>query len=266
MNIYLRELKANKKSLLIWIIVMVLFVMMGMQKYDSMIVVGNGEDFLKLIESMPKFMQAIWGVSILDISSPMGYYGAIYFYLSLMVAIHAGMLGANIISKEERDKTTDFLMVKPITREKIMTSKIIAALTNVFILNIVIFLSSYFILKGLTNEPIFRDLIILMVGMLLIALIFLSIGVGIASIIKNSKKSVMITTSILLFSFFLSIIIDINEKFELLSFLTPLKYYDAKELMINYNINIIYLLLTIIIISSFIIIGYKKYKKRDLII
>ena len=50
---------------------------------------------------MPKSLQAIMGTNSLDLSSVIGYYGLLYLYLVVMAGIHASMLGANIISKEE---------------------------------------------------------------------------------------------------------------------------------------------------------------------
>ena len=265
MNIYLRELKAHRKSIIIWTIMIIIFVAMGMQKYDAMVAgPDGGAELLKMLNSMPKALQTLWGLSVIDVTKPIGYFSVLFFYLALMAAIHAGMLGANIISKEERDKTVEFLMVKPITRDAIITSKLFAALTNVVIVNLAILIPSLLMLKSYSTDSIATEIALTMTGLLFIQLIFLSVGVCIAAFYKNPKKATMITMGILLFSFFLSIIIDMNENFKILSFLTPFKYFDAKELLITQSFNIGYVILTIIIISVVLGFSYKKYKKRDL--
>ena len=62
------------------------------------------------------------GFSDLDLSKVSGYYGMLFIYLLLMATIHAAMLGATIIAKEERDKTSEFLFVKPVSRSKVITT------------------------------------------------------------------------------------------------------------------------------------------------
>lgn len=105
-----------------------------------------------------------------------------------MVTIHASMLGANIISKEERDKTTEFLMVKPISRTKILTSKLLAALANVLILNLVTLVLSIAIVgKYSHGEAVTSEIQMLTVGMLILQAIFLFIGSGIAAISKTRR-------------------------------------------------------------------------------
>jgi ABC-2 type transport system permease protein len=266
MNIYLRELKAHRKAIIIWTISIIIFVAMGMQKYDSMVATSpdGGAEFMKIINSMPKVLQTLWGLSVIDITKPIGYFSVLFFYLALMASIHAGMLGANIISKEERDKTAEFLMTKPVSRSTIITSKLLAALTNVVIVNLVMMASSFAMLKTYTSDSITMQMILSMIGLFLIQLIFMVIGAVVAAIYKNPKKAASITMGILLFTFFLSIIIDMNENFKILSVLTPFKYYDAKQLLIDSHLNIGYMVLTFIIIVSVLSITYKRYKERDL--
>jgi ABC-2 type transport system permease protein len=265
MNLFKRELIANRKSLIIWSIFLILFIAMGMQKYSALITTGS-EEFMEMMNALPKGLQAVFGLNTLDVTSIVGYYGILYLYLILIVAIHAGMLGSNIINKEEKDKTAEFLMVKPITRSYIITNKLLASLVNISILNIISLISSIGILYILNPNFLMSDILLLHIGMFLTQLLFLVIGIGIAAITKTPKKNGMTVISILLFTFFLSMIIDVEERLEILSFLTPFKYFDAKEILPNQGINLLYILLVIIIIVTTLIVGYRVYKKRDLYI
>jgi ABC-2 type transport system permease protein len=265
MNIYVRELKANFKSLIIWVIVMILFIFMGMQEYNSYIgSTGNASQFMELVNKMPSFIKAIWGVGVIDITTAIGYFGAIIPYLVLMAGIQAGTLGCSIIAKEERDKTVEFLMTKPVTRMKIITSKLLAAFTNVIIINLVTFISSVFILKDYTDEPISRIIILSMLSMFFIQSLFLIIGFCLAASMKSPKGSNIITMSIILGSFFLSIIVDLSDKFKFLTFLSPFKYFDTKSYFNGGTLNQGFLVLVLIIILITLITGYSNYKKRDL--
>jgi ABC-2 type transport system permease protein len=265
MNIYIRELKAHRKSIIIWSIAMILFVIMGMQKFSTL-VGGNGgsDEMMKLIDSMPSFLKAMWGVSSFDLTKATGYFGVLFSYLVLMSGVHASMLGSSIIYKEERDKTVEFLMVKPVSRKTIVTSKMLASLTNIVIFNLVTFITSIFVLKGFTNEPIFSIIILSMIAMFFIQIIFLVMGSCAALIMKKPKRAGMITLFILIGAFFLSLIIDMSDKLEILKVLTPFKYFDAKEFFMSKQLSISFIVFTLIISTILMIKSYKQYEKRDL--
>ena len=214
---------------------------------------------------MPKSMQAIMGIGTFDLSKASGFYGMLFLYLVLMATIHAVMLGADIISKEERDKTAEFLFVKPISRNKIITSKLLAALVNILIFNIITLVSSIIIVgKYSKGEAVSADIVILMIGMFILQLIFMLIGTAIAAVSKNPKTATSISTAVLLITFILSIAIDINSKIENLKYLTPFKYYEAKNLMFGGGFQWSFVILSIIIISAMLRITYVFYKKRDM--
>lgn len=65
------------------------------------------------------------------------------------------MLGSGIISKEERDKTAEFLLVKPVSRAHIMTAKLLAALTLLAVFFLVTYASAYGILSYYTKDTSF---------------------------------------------------------------------------------------------------------------
>ncbi|MEW9096078.1 MAG: ABC transporter permease subunit [Clostridiaceae bacterium] len=263
MNIFMREMKAYRKSLIIWCIGVILMVVAGMSKYSAL--GGSGQSINDIVLKMPKSLQAVIGVGTLDLSKASGYYGVLFLYLAIMATIHAAMLGSNIISKEEGDKTAEFLMVKPISRNRIITSKLLAALSNIAIFNIVTLITSISTVgrygKG---EAVSQDIIILMIAMFILQLMFLVIGIAIAAISKNPKTATSISTGILLSTFILSILSDINSKFENLKYITPFKYYEAKKLMYGGGFEYVFVVLSIVIIGFLLSVTYIFYKNRDL--
>ncbi|WP_017382053.1 ABC transporter permease subunit [Paenisporosarcina sp. TG-14] len=263
MNIMMREMKAHRKSLIIWCIGVVVMVGSGMSKF--VVMSSTGQSMNDLIAQMPKSLQAIMGIGTLDISTASGYFGILFLYLLIMATLHAVMLGADIISKEERDKTVEFLFVKPISRSEIITSKLLAALVNIVIFNIVTWVSSAVIVGKYSNgESVSADIAITMVGMFILQLLFLAIGSAIASVIKKSKKASSLATGILLMTFMLSIAIDLNDKLDSLKYVTPFKYFEAKNVMYGEGFETVFVLLSVIIIVALFTLTFVFYKKRDL--
>lgn len=263
MNIFIVEMKAHRKGLIIWAFGILFMVAAGMGKYVALS--STDQSMTDLFAQMPKSMKAIMGIGTFDLSKASGFYGILFFYLVLMATIHAVMLGADIISKEERDKTAEFLLVKPVSRNKIITSKLLAGLTNIIIFNIITLFSSILIVsKYGKGEAVSADIVILMVGMFILQLIFMFIGTAIAAVSKNPKTATSISTAILLVTFIMSVAIDMNSKLENLKYLTPFKYYEAKNLMVGGGLQGGFVILSVIIISAMIGITYVFYKKRDL--
>ncbi|WP_026573766.1 ABC transporter permease subunit [Bacillus sp. UNC438CL73TsuS30] len=264
MNLFLREMKANRKSLIIWCFGILFMVVAGMGKYEGYSS-SSGQSINELMASMPKSLQAMMGVGELDFSTPIGFYGMLFAYLLLMAAIHALMIGANIIAKEERDKTTEFLMAKPISRSRIITVKLLAALVNVVIFNLVTLVLSVAMVSKFNKAGDPLDVIYtLMAGMFMLQLIFVLLGSTMSAVLKKPKRAASIGTAILLILYLLSIFIDLNHKLDGLKYLTPFKYYEAKKVMSDAALDPVYLSVSIAAVAVLAAITYVFYQKRDL--
>ena len=115
MNLFLHEMKQYWKYLLFWSIGIVAMVGGGMGKFTALYD-SSDTSITDVFNQLPKAFLAMFGMVNLEVTSLSGFYGVINFYLVIMGAIFAIILGAGILSKEERDKTAEFLMVKPVTR------------------------------------------------------------------------------------------------------------------------------------------------------
>jgi ABC-2 type transport system permease protein len=225
----------------------------------------SGQSIVDLMNQFPHSIQAIFGMTGFDLTKMSGYYGVMFMYIALMATVHAVILGADIISKEERDRTSEFLFVKPISRVKVITSKIAAGLFNLIIFNLVTWGSSlYFVNYFSRGNSMGNNIAILMAGLFFLQLIFYFIGTVAAAIIKRPKVSSSVATSILLLTFILTIFININEKLDYLKYLTPFKYFDAKNLMASGHFDPVYVSISSILIVVMIAVTYWAYDKRDL--
>lgn len=263
MNVFMREMKANRKALIIWCIGVLLMVASGMGKYAGFS--GSGQSINDLLAQMPQSLKAIMGMGTFDLTTATGFYGVLFIYLAMMATIHATMLGADIISKEERDKTAEFLFLKPISRTRIITLKLSASLVNIIIFNLVTFVSSILMVQKYSKgEAIIGGITRLMLGMFILQFIFLLIGTAIAAVSKHPKTAPSLATGILLLTFILSIAIDMNSRIENLKYLTPFKYFDAKNLLNTRGFEPVYVILSAVIIAVLLRATYVFYKSRDL--
>ncbi len=262
MNIFIRELRANRKALIIWSVCMFLLVLSGMAKYTAY---SSGDQSAAIFNEMPYSVKALLGMGSFDVTTMSGYFGMLFLYIELTVAIHAALLGANIIAKEERDKTTEFLMIKPVSRKTIITSKLLAGLVNVAVVNVVTMASSVAMVSAYNKGPdITGEIILFMMSMFIVQLIFLFLGAALASFTKNSKSSGSLTMGLLLLAFIISKITDLTDKLNALNILSPFKYFSYADLADGKGLNAVIVILSVLLITALAASSYIFYPKRDL--
>ncbi len=120
---------------------MVLLMASGMTKYSAYSSTGSGQSISELLGTMPSSIKALLGFGSFDVGTMAGFFGVMFVYTELTAAIHAALLGAGILSKEERDKTAEFLMTMPVSRTAVITAKFLAGLVNIAVINVATWLN-----------------------------------------------------------------------------------------------------------------------------
>ncbi len=262
MNIFIRELKANRKALIIWSICMALLVLSGMSKYTAYSGGGVSSDVLS---KMPRTLKAFFGMGTLDVTSMSGFYAFLFLYLELTAAVHAVLLGSNIIAKEERDKTTEFIIVKPVSRFAIVTQKFLAALFNIVIFNIVTLLSSIMAVSAFNKgKDITSEIIIFNLSLFFVQLIFLSLGALLAAVLKKPKASGSIGAGIMIAGYMISVITNLTDRLDALNVLSPFKYFSYSEIANGNGLNVVIVILALALAVILSALSYYFYKNRDL--
>lgn len=264
MTILKHELKANFKSLLIWSASMAFMIYAGILKYSAFAKTGDAVN--EIFAGMPPMMLKVFGVSLIDdLTSLSGFYSIFFLYFMLLAAVHSAMLGTLIIAKEERDKTADFLFVKPITRTYVITWKIIAALINILALNAVTFVVSVLATAPyVTGDPINADIAFVCMGLFFFQLLFLGIGLLLAGLFNRSKVATGIGTAVILSTFSLKVLIDLNKDVDFLTALTPFKYFSARDMMFDHQLEVGYVALALVLATLCTIGTYYFFNRRDL--
>ncbi len=206
------------------------------------------------------------GTSSANMTTPEGYLSILSIYIYLPLAIFSGILGSGIISKEEKDKTAEYLFTLPISRTKVLLSKLSVAIFYSVAIDIVVIFGCYLAFARFNPEPIFFTFLRNMsIGVLMTQLIFLSIGVALSSILKQYKLSGSITISIMITSFMLNILIGFVEELDFLKYISPFSYFSNTDMLAS-NFQLSFILITIGIIAAGISSLFIFYPKRDLYI
>jgi len=259
-NILKHELKFNRKSLIIYSFVVFILIFISMQEFSAG---SGGQSMNEIMQMMPKPLQNAMGVGVFDYGVAIEYFGGTFIYFALVVLIHAAMLGANIIAKEERDKTVEFLNTKPVSRNEILTGKLSAAFILIVILNIVMLLSIIISMTSINSEDNYiKSTISLCAGLFCMQIFLAAAGVFFACILKNSKRAASVAMGLAMLFFVLQFIIDSTGQVDFLRWITLYKYFDPKDIL-KESYNIFYPVIPLVITGLFVVYSYRFYRNRN---
>ena len=121
------DLKNNRRQLFGWSFAMFAIMFLYMILFPSM------QDMVKLkMEAMPKELLQIFGMEeMTELGNFVNYFGMIFSLVLVAISIFAVTFSANLIYKEEKSKTIEFLYSLEVSRIDIYISKLISSFVAV---------------------------------------------------------------------------------------------------------------------------------------
>lgn len=256
-----KELKNNFKSFIIWGSIIIIMLLIVFLIYPSI-----SKDMSKIDEMMnmfPKEMLKAFNMDIVSISTVSGWILTEgYIFIAIICACFSSLMASNILVNEESDKTIEFLYAMPISKNKIITNKILVSLIYIFGLNIIIFLINLIGLK-LSNDLNMIQCLNISIGTLSISLIFYFLTLFISVFYKNIKKTLGISLALSLGTYILKLITDISDKLNILKYFTPYEYFSARSIIVNNGFELKYIIISIFMVIISIIGTYYFYNKKE---
>lgn len=262
MNMVLHEWKATRKSTFFWGLFLAVLLVSMLLEFSAYY---ENPEMLAIIETIPPALKEAFGMARADLTTVTGYVGVTVIFLQIMLGIHGALSGSGILSKEERDKTAEFLMTLPVRRERVLVMKFFAVLGNALLLNL--FTGAFLVAgtAGYRREPDFyRFLLLVLVGTFLLQLFFLSLGMFLAAAIRRYKRSGGMAVGLLFFLYMLSVFTELSSALEWLKHVTPFKFFEAVTLQTELSLAPLPLGLILAYILLLLLGTYRIYPKRDL--
>ena len=184
-----------------------------------------------------------------------------------MAGAYSIFSGANILSKEEQNKTAEFLMAKPITRNEIITSKLVVLIIYILLMNLVVWLNGILWTGFISGfDGTFMQVSILHIYGFVICTFFGVLGFFITVLMKRAKAIIGPAIGIVMFMFMFDMIIKITDKAHFLLYLTPFKYVNTNAMSPAYHMEwwrpgVLTAGLLIMVALS-----YFFYRKKDILI
>lgn len=269
MNVFNFEFKRLFKPAIVWSLVCGAIIIMFMAFYPSMKDSGMQELLTTKLDAFPEgFMEAFNISGATDFSNIADYSAYVLQYVVMAGAVYASMLGVTSLIKEESDGTIEFLYSKPITRNKIVTAKLLASififLTFVVIIT-AITLGVDIIIKpdDIAYGDIVKDTVTLYLGMVFISYIFMAVGFLISVFIKSAKKATPIALGIFFATYVIGVLSKMKDSLNTLIYLSPFDYAAPADI-IKDGFEGKYIIIGFAIILVSICITYIVYNRKDL--
>ncbi len=263
MTLFLRELKGNFKSFLIWTLCIIAILGMFMAMYPSFAEQGSSLD--QMLSGFSPELLKMFSFDSLDFTVGLDYYAYMFQYILLAVMIQFMILGANLISREEDAGTINFLYAKPLSRSSIVTTKLLSGLAYAAAFFVVYTGCACAVLAAVDSAPVdFGAVLLLSFALFLSQLMMMGIGMLLSMFITKTRTVMSVSIGVVLLMYVLSMVVNLNESLDELRYFTPFQYFDARVMAHGGGIGWVYIALPLGVTLAGYALSLLIYNRRDL--
>ena len=260
MTLVKHELKQGKTSFLIWTASIGFLLAICIFLFPEM--KGQIDSVNDMFASMGSFTDA-FGMDRLNFGTLIGFYAVeCGNVLGLGGAFFAALCAVGILSKEEKDRTAEFLLTHPVSRKKIITEKLIAVLIQITAMNIIIYALSVSSIAAVDEAIPWKEISLLHLAYYLLQIELAGICFGISAFLR--KGSAGIGLGIAAMMYFLNLIANIADVADFLKYITPFGYCEGADIVSNGRLDGVMVAVGAVIGTGGILIAYLKYTKKDI--
>lgn len=260
-----RELKVNFKSFLIWMCVLIALFLMVFLMYPSIMNSDNVKMLNEMLKIFPEEVLKTFNMDISQIDSAFGWLKTEGFvFVLLITGVYSGIMGSNILLKEENDKTIEYLNSNPITRKRIVLSKVLAGL---FYITLMILMLGIFNFMGLSLIEKFDKKLFILLSLtpLFSSFVIFSFCLFISNFFHKTKKVLGISLGFVFISYFLLIISELSSVTEFFKYISVFTLADIRNVITNIQINPLMVIISIFLTIIFILLSLFSYDRKELV-
>ncbi len=263
MNIYRHEFKMHLRSVTTWSVAVAVLILVYVSLFSSF--ANQAEMLNEMMANFPQQLLTAFGLNGVDLSTVLGYFGFVFLFVQVCLAIQAANYGFSLISVEEREWTADFLLAKPVKRTQILTSKLLAAISGLTITNIVVWISSFAFINLFKGERTYETtpLLLLLLSIVVFQLFFMNVGLVLSLSVKRIRSVMSYSMALGFGMYVLSVFGDMLGK-SILEKITPFKHFEPNYIIQHgaYDLALVLISASVIVIS--LVGSYVLYTRRDI--
>lgn len=265
MAIFKYEMKQYKNSVILWSVGVSAAIIFLVPVFLSIIADKAlfSDDMLKAMDKNIAF-QAM-GISMQSFLSPTGIYSYVTSFLMIALAANGANIGLSIISKEYIQRTADFLMTKPYSRQGVFLSKLSAAAVCCSLVGTFYLAASVFIMQtGASGRFEPTSVALIALSSILIQLFYVAIGMLIAVINPGSVRTPAVLSIGIAFVTYIFTSYSHVVKNTFVTYLSPYNYFDSRYIREHGGYDPAQLLLFLALMIVFFAVSYGIFVKKDI--
>ena len=227
MTILKHEFRQGRTAFWIW--TGVISVMLSVCVFLYTEVRGEMDAVTNLFSSFGSFTAA-FGMDRLNFGTMEGFYAIeCGSMLGIGGAFYAAITAVNMLSKEESNKTADFLLTHPVSRRRILSEKLLAIFAQLMLMNLIILGMSLLSILVIGEPVPWKSLLLLHFAYYLLQLEISGICYGISAFVRRGSVGIGLGIAVLLY--FVNLISNLSESASVLKFFTPFAYCDGADII-----------------------------------
>ncbi len=265
-TILLKEINRNYKEFLIISLSLSFFIAISMTIYSSM--KDNMFMIMDLYDNIPESIQRALNFDKDQWSTILGFYSTYFiYYVPMMSGIYSIYIGSKVISQEEQNKTAEFLLTRPVSRDNVIYNKLMLIILLICGINMILYLTGL-ISCGLISgwEVNINSLTVMHLYGLFVCLFFGIIGFFISIMMKRAKFIMGVSVGIVMGCYIIYILLKITIKAQFLTYITPFKYIDIEVIKADYGLEAWRILVIGLASAILIYLSFFFYRKKDILI
>ena len=260
-----RELKINFKSFCIWTIITIILFLIVFLVYPSIKSSSQMGSLNEMMKMYPKELLKAFNMDLASIDTAYGWLKSEGFvFILLIIGCYSGILGANILLKEESEGTIEYLGVLPIKRNKIIIDKILVAIIYITLLTIIVGAFNFICLK-LSEEFDEKQYVLLSITPLFSSYLIFFICLFLSTFTNKTKNVIGISLGIVLVSYVLNTLSSLSEKVEFLKYFSAFTLSDIRNVITDIAINPKMIIICFASSAVFLLLTIIKYNKKEFI-
>ena len=263
MNIFFHELKSYLKSVGIWSLANFLIILIYFSAFNTIAV--EAEELETLISSFPEELLIAFGMNDMNFGSLLGFFGVVFLFCQICLAIQASNYGFSLVSIEERELTADFLLPKPVGRGEILTAKYLAAFLALTITNLTVWVSSFFVINLVREGRSYdiQSLALILSTIVIFQMFFLSVGVFISLVMKRVRSVIPLSMALSFGMYVLNVFGSMLGE-DTLEIISPFRHFDPNYILNNGSYDLPLVMISVVVILAAIPASYVLYQKRNI--
>lgn len=261
MVIFRHELRQGRRSLLIWSAAISMMLGLCIFIYPEM---AEDMEVVGAIFSRMGSFSAAFGMDKINFGVFTGFFAVeCGNILGLGGAFYAALIGISALSKEEKDRTAEFLLTHPVLRRKVIAEKLLAVVAQILILNVVAVITTIFSIWAIGENGETDTLALLFLAYFLMQLEVAAVTFCLSAFLRRGSLGIGLGLAAVFY--FLNIAANLTDRIQFLKFFTPFGYTDGAEIIVDHAINSGYLSCGVVFGIIGIALAFWQYTRKDIV-